>query len=100
MLLIKISEVAYFSLRNRKVFITTKNGKDFQIDMSLDQVYKELDPMEFLRANRQIILSKSAVLDVESYGLGKLIVNLTPPTPDKVIISKEKVASFRKWANS
>lgn len=100
MVLIKISEVSYFSLSARKVKLTTKDGSMFPVDMSLEQVYQQLDPIEFLRANRQMIISKSAVQSIEQYGLGKLAVELNPPYSERVIISKEKVSAFKQWANS
>ncbi len=100
MLLVQTRDISYFSLRNRKVCITTKTNREYLIDQSLDQLDKQLDPTTFFRANRQVIISKSSVQAVEPYGLAKLLLDLTPVHPGKVIISKEKVPAFKQWANS
>nr|WP_233530868.1 MULTISPECIES: hypothetical protein [unclassified Bacteroides] len=36
---------------------------------------------------------------MESYFLEKVVVHMLPPFKDKIIVSKDKMASFRMWLN-
>lgn len=100
LLLIQTSEISYFDIDHRNVYINTRDGRRFSLDYSLEKLEKQLNPQAFFRANRQMLIAKSAIQDIETYGQGKLLINLTSPPGKKVIVSKEKVSFFKQWANA
>ena len=58
---------------------------------------EEKNPRQFFRANRQYIVAHKAVTGVSLWFGGRMVLQLTPPTDEKVLISKARVPAFRKW---
>lgn len=96
---LKVSDIAYFYFENKITFAVTYQNKEFVVDFSLDKLCDQLDPDVFFRANRQTILNIDSIQRIEPYFLGKAVVQVVPPFKDKIIISKEKIASFKLWLN-
>ena len=75
----------------------TTDGVIHKIDYNLDVLIEKLDPELFFRANRQFIISRSAVKDIDIWFNNRLSVNLRVPLPEKIIISKARITEFKKW---
>ena len=58
---------------------------------------EEKNPCQFFRANRQYIVAHKAVTGVSLWFGGRMVLQLTPPTDEKVLISKARVPAFREW---
>ena len=58
---------------------------------------EQLDNWLFFRANRQFIISRKAIKDVDIWLGNRLSVNLLLPIPERIIISKVKTPVFKKW---
>ena len=58
---------------------------------------EEKNPRLFFRANRQYIVAHKAVTGVSLWFGGRMVLQLTPPTDEKVLISKARVPAFREW---
>jgi DNA-binding LytR/AlgR family response regulator len=72
-------------------------GKELGINYTLDELEKMLDSTNFYRANRQYIINRAFVREIEHYFARKLVVRLTQPTPETIIISKAKASDFLRW---
>ncbi len=94
---IDVSEVAYFFTSNTISFLLTKNNGQFMIDYTLDDIEQSLDPKNFFRANRQTVLSTSAINAIHPWFNGKLKVEVMPAAQEHVIISREKAGDFKIW---
>nr|MBP8904703.1 LytTR family transcriptional regulator [Paludibacteraceae bacterium] len=67
------------------------------MDSPLEDLYLQLDPSEFFRANRQYIVSHKAIKDISIWFGSKLSINLIVTVPEKIIVSKARVAEFKVW---
>lgn len=94
---ISSDDIAYVYSQNKKAVITCFNKRDYTMDTSLDDFLKQLDPDLFFRANRQFIISHKAVVDLSMWFDGKLAVNLSMPTPERIIVSRARSTDFKKW---
>lgn len=99
MLLIAIQDVAYFYVKERAVFLCKKDGKEFLVDFFLDELEKQLDPNLFYRANRQFLVARSSITEIEPYFTGRLLLMAKPANSTPIIISKEKATDFKRWAD-
>ena len=99
MMLIDINEVAFIYVKERGVFLKKKDGHEYVIDFFLDDLEKQLDPSRFYRANRQFLVSRSSIQEIEPYFNGRLILSVRPEAYTSVIISKEKATHFKRWAD-
>lgn len=96
-LTIQTENIACFFIKNETPTIMTFDKAEFQITQSIDEVHKLLSPNQFFRINRQYLVNFSAVKEVEHYFARKLILKLTVPTEEKLLVGKEKSTSFLNW---
>ena len=97
---VQTDQIAFIYIRNESVTIMTFQQQEYAIDQSLDQVQSLLSPKQFFRLNRQYLLNFSAIKEVEHYFDRKLFVKLVIPSPDKLLIGKEKTSGFLSWLES
>ncbi len=89
--------IAYIYSKNKKAVVTCFNREEYTIDSSLDEFLKQLDPEQFFRANRQYIVSHSAVTDLTIWFDGKIAVNLSVDVPERIIVSRARSTEFKNW---
>ncbi len=94
---IQASEIAFINIDSSLVKAMTFEGKSFRFEFTLDELEELLNPSDFFRANRQYIISRRAIKDIDLWFNRRLSVNLKVPTPEKVLISKARIPEFKKW---
>lgn len=94
---IPTDQIAFIYIRHETATIMTFQKEEYPIDQSLDQVQASLATKQWFRLNRQYLVNFSAVKEVEHYFARKLLVKLSIPSPDKLLIGKEKTSSFLEW---
>ena len=99
MMLIDTNEVAYLYIKHRGVFLKKKDGAKYAVEFFLDELEKQLNPGTFYRANRQFLVARSSIVEVEPYFTGRLLLTVKPEPPTPIIISKEKCSDFKRWAD-
>ena len=96
---IPIKDIAYIYTENTITYVVCFDGKRSTTNASLDDMYSNLNPTLFFRANRQFIISISAIDKIIKYGKSQLKILLQSKTSEEIIISKNKAAEFKQWLN-
>ena len=80
-------------------YIYLLNGEKYMIDfVTLDEVEELLDPKQFYRANRQVIINIDAIQTVKPVENSKLIIRLKEPNNKlEIDLSRIKSPEFKKW---
>jgi DNA-binding LytR/AlgR family response regulator len=92
-----IKDVAYFYI-DEKIVFGVSFGKDrYPMDISLDQLEKQLDPERFFRINRGFIISLESIETMITYSKARIKIKLKPPCELESITSTERSAEFRDW---
>lgn len=89
--------IACFHIDNGIVKAISKKNDSFIIPHTLDELKEYLNPKDFFRANRQFIVAKDAVMDIDYWFNGRLSINLIVPTKDKILVTKARVSEFKEW---
>lgn len=89
--------IACFYTENKMVRIVTMDNQLYSMDSSLEDIFSQLDPSVFFRANRQFIVAHKAIKDISVWFGSKLSINTSVPLPEKVIVSKARVSEFKSW---
>ncbi|RZK99255.1 MAG: response regulator transcription factor [Hymenobacter sp.] len=97
---VSTKDVAYFAIRNGLVVLTTLADQEYPFDQPLDELESQVDPQLFFRANRQVLLTRASIVELESYFNGRLLVHLRPPAREEVVVSKLRVADLKRWLNA
>ncbi len=92
-----VDKVHWFFTEQEVVYAHTADGKKYIIDSTLDKIMAEISPKRFYRANRQFIVQRWAVRDIDFYFNGRLIINVEPKPREKIIVSKAKAPEFKNW---
>jgi len=92
-----VTDIAYFYINSGNVFAWTFENNTYNLDSTLDELMNKLNPADFYRANRQFIISKEAVKDVDYWFNNRLSVNLKVPVSERILISRTRVSEFKEW---
>jgi DNA-binding LytR/AlgR family response regulator len=92
-------DILYFYSMQRATFLCTKEGKNYSVDYSLDQVQNLVDPLKFFRINRKYIISLNSILDIISYSNSRLKIQISHSDQNDIIVSRERVQDFKNWLN-
>jgi DNA-binding LytR/AlgR family response regulator len=94
---VQTSDLACFYIDAGNVKAISIDGKTYKFDYTLDELTDLLDPELFFRANRQHIISRAAIKDIDLWFNSRLSVNLKIAVPEKIVISKARIPDFKKW---
>lgn len=94
---IAVEDILYFYIAEGNVKAVDVNRKEYIFPQTLDELAESLNPRHFFRANRQYILSKKVIKDIDLWFNNRLSVNLKVPVAEKILISKAKVNDFKEW---
>lgn len=96
-IVIDTKDIALFSIEYDTVFTYTNDGKKYPLYKTLDYFESVCNPKLFYRINRQMLISKKAIISFESHLNRKLLLHLAISYSEKVIVSRLKVSNFKKW---
>lgn len=95
---IQTSKINCFYIKEKCNFIHTDTGKNYPVDFSLDKIEQLIDLRMFFRVSRNFIVNLNAIDDIITYSSNRLKIILKNWTEKvDIIISRERVADFKKW---
>lgn len=99
-LIVPVSDVSHLTIRDGVVRLCILQGKTHQLSMTLEEAESQLDPQRFMRVNRQFIINAAAVEKLSTYFLGKMRIHIAAFPNTEIIVSKDKVATVKRWLDS
>jgi two-component system LytT family response regulator len=94
---VQACDIAFVHIDASLVKVFTFEGKSYRFEYTLDELADLLDPADFFRANRQFIISRKAIKDIDLWFNSRLSVNLKVGVPEKILISKARIPDFKNW---
>ncbi|MDR5589997.1 LytTR family DNA-binding domain-containing protein [Christiangramia sp. SM2212] len=98
--LVNISDIACFYSENKATYIHCFSGRNYPVEIPLEQLEDELDPEKFYRINRKCILNIKAIKDIVSYTNSRLEIKLENFQEFQLIVSRERVKDFKTWLSN
>ena len=95
--LIKVDDICYFYSFNKGSYAKSDTNRDLLIDNPLDLIFPLLNPKKFFRISRKHIVNIDYIKDIYAYSNSRLKVNIKNSPKEEMIVSREKVNSFKKW---
>ncbi|MGE0561848.1 MAG: LytR/AlgR family response regulator transcription factor [Flavobacteriales bacterium] len=92
---IKIENISLAYIENEIVYVI-HNYKSVHVNHTMDELEAMLGK-RFFRANRQIIIHRNAVKEVNQYFFRKLLVIPSINFNEQILVSKAKAKSFLEW---
>ncbi len=94
---IDVEKVAYFYCIDKITLLVTADGQQLPVDYSLDRLSVLLNPKDFFRINRQMIVKLGALEKVHVYPKGRIRLDLLPAFPKEVFVSLDRITPFKEW---
>lgn len=92
-----VDQVQYFCIAEGITRAVVGPDESYVLPHTLDELAESLDPERFFRANRQYLISRSAVQDIDLWFNNRLAINLKVPAGEKILVSKLRVNEFKNW---
>jgi DNA-binding LytR/AlgR family response regulator len=97
MIPIEINNISLFHLENEAVRIYCSDNQKYIVFKRMDEIESILNEKNFFRINRQMIINRKAIKEIEPFFNRKVIVKTTVSIPKKAIVSRLKVTPFLNW---
>lgn len=95
--IIPANEICCFYSENKASYLTTTSGRNYPVDVSLENLEKDLDPEKFFRINRKSIVNIDCIEDIISYTNSRLEIKVKVFNEFQLIVSRERVRDFKNW---
>ena len=92
-----IKDIAYFFSEDGIAFAQCFNGRKHIIEYTLDQLETMLNPSDFFRINRQVILRPETIQKIGTWFNSRLKVEAEPGNDINFIVSRDRVPDFKRW---
>ncbi|MCK9687377.1 LytR/AlgR family response regulator transcription factor [Scleromatobacter humisilvae] len=92
-----VADVACFVSVDKLTFAVLPDGRRYQVETPLADLQDELDPAQFFRANRQVLIAAHAVQRFAAAGKGRLRVEASALAIGELTVSPDRAAAFRAW---
>jgi two-component system, LytTR family, response regulator LytT len=94
---ILISNIALFFIETELLYAYTFDNKKYAVFKTISDIENDIDPALFFRINRQMLLNRSAIKEIQPYFHRKVIVKTHLKITEQVIVSRLKVTDFMNW---
>ena len=91
------NDIAYIYIELNIVKAVTFEEKTFVMQYTMDELSFMLNPKDFYKANRQFIIARKAVKDIDLWFNNRLSINLKPSSTEKILVSKARITDFKRW---
>lgn len=95
--IINSEDVECFYSENKGTYAATKDGRNYLLDTTLEQLEDELKPQVFFRVSRKFYVNIDHIKDIVSYTNSRLQIKLKNNQDHEIIVSREKVKDFKLW---
>lgn len=97
---IQTDEIHHFETQDSLSFLVTHKGGRYAIDYTLDQLEAILQPKDFFRINRKVIIHIQSIEKVNTYFNSRLSIQSKFLDGEAKIVSRERVNDFKQWLDS
>jgi two-component system response regulator LytT len=95
------NNIAFFQADNKIVHLVDTEGNRYLVDHTLERLEEQLDPQYFFRLNRRFIININAIQQVKPYYNSRLKLSVKGvPQAEEMVISRDRVAEFKLWAEA
>lgn len=102
LLSINDSSITYFFATGKHLFICTDSGNSYLYNSNLKDLKPKLDPKLFFKINRKYSINRNTIQEIVKHSSQKieLLLNVSLPDTEPIILSKKEISNFKTWLDS
>ncbi|SHI81613.1 two component transcriptional regulator, LytTR family [Arenibacter nanhaiticus] len=97
MKIVNADEIECFYSENKGTYMATMEGRNYLMDLSLENLENELQPEMFFRVSRKFYINIKFIKDIIAYTNSRLKIKLNNYNDQEIIVSRERVKDFKLW---
>ncbi|MBN2031512.1 response regulator transcription factor [bacterium] len=97
---VDIRDISCFYTTGKNTRLFLKDGNSYPYAKTLEQIAVLLNPVDFIRANKQFIIARNSVKNITIWFDNRLLITLDIEPPERIYVSKNKAAAFKEWISS
>jgi len=94
---LKTENTAYCFADGKLCYAVDFSGNKFLLENNLSQLEEQLQPDNFFRINRHLLVNIESVKKVHVWLGGRLKLEINPQTTAETVVSRERVNGFKEW---
>ncbi len=94
---IDVSDIAYFFSEDGINQFYVFSNKKHIVEHTLDELESFLNPKDFFRINRKLIVNIKAIQKISPHFNSRLKLSLTPLFSAEILVARERVSDFKAW---
>lgn len=95
--IINAEDIECFYSENKGTYAATSDGRNYLMDISLENLEVELEPKTFFRVSRKFYVNINHIHDIISYTNSRLQIKLKRFQEQEILVSRERVNDFKFW---
>ncbi len=94
---INSSDIAYLISKDGVTFAKLFNDREYIVDFSIAELSSKMETSDFFQINRKMIIHINSVAEINSWFNSRLKLTLNPIIEEEIVVSRERVRSFKEW---
>lgn len=94
---IEVERIVCFYSLEKASYLLDNHGKTYDVNYSLEQLEKLLDPAVFFRINRKYLVNINFIRDIIAFSASRLKLKIDRLDEDVLFVSRSKVKEFKNW---
>lgn len=94
---LKTDNTAYCYADGKLCYAVDFEAKKYLLESNLSELEEQLQPVNFFRINRHLLVNIEAVKKVHTWLGGRLKLEILPTTTAETVVSRERVNGFKEW---
>lgn len=90
-------DIAYFRSTDGLTQAFSLSGKKFFVEHTLEELEGLLDPRDFFRVSRGLMVRLTSIQKIHPHLNGRLKLELMPASTEEVFVSRERASEFKVW---
>lgn len=97
---IGVQDIAWIAAEAKGVIMMVKSNEKYSISFTLDEMQSQLNPQDFFRVNRSVIVNRNSIVQAAHHFNGKIKLLIHPEIDSEVMVSRDRASDFKLWFGS
>ncbi len=94
---VETNDIAFFFSEDGLTHFYSIHNKKHLIEHTLDELENQLNPSDYFRINRKIIVSIKSIKKISPHFNSRLKLELNPSYLEEIFVARERVSDFKTW---